>query len=133
MTHMVRLTPCPASRYIPPMKSRQKTPAKFPNRLREVRNQRGLTQQALADKSGIERNYIQKLESGHVWLSPEKLRPLASALECGWWELMPDAPGLDAEDLRLVAALKKMGAEGREKLMDWLDVALAAQDRDQQQ
>lgn len=129
----VRLTRCTNRRYIADMPTRQTTPGPYPNRLREMRQARGLTQQALADKSGVERPYIQKLESGRVWLSPEKIRPLADALGCGWWQLMPDAPDLDESDLRLVGALRKMGDDGHKKLMAWLEIATGAAVRDPQQ
>lgn len=128
LMQMMRLTSCTAKRYSAPMAPRQTVPGPFPNQLKAMRRRRKLTQQALAEKSGVERPYIQKLESGRVWLSPEKIRPLAQALECGWWQLMPDAPELTDKDLRLIIALKKMGDDGHEKLMAWLEVAMAGRD-----
>ena len=50
-------------------------PLDLGRRIKELREQQGLTQQALADKAGLSRIYVQKLEAG------ERESPSWDALE----------------------------------------------------
>lgn len=57
--------------------------AKLKYRLREIRESKGITQEELANKSGITRTTIWKLETGDDEVSTTKtLLSLAKALEC---------------------------------------------------
>lgn len=49
--------------------------------LRTVRKERGLSQEALAYRVGVEQTEISKLETGKLQPSSERLRKLAEALE----------------------------------------------------
>ncbi len=50
------------------------------NRFRAARHAKGLTQQELAKRSGIEQSHISHVERGSRGLSPELLRKAADAL-----------------------------------------------------
>lgn len=49
--------------------------------VRHLREQRGLTQAELADASGLGREFVNKLERGHVSVALETIGALAIALE----------------------------------------------------
>ena len=49
-------------------------------RLRELRAKRGLTQRTLADRSGVSREYIARIELGHHDPTVSTLEKLAKAL-----------------------------------------------------
>lgn len=52
----------------------------FPERLRELRRRRCLTQRELAEQAGIESTYLSKIESGKVQTSEATIRALAECL-----------------------------------------------------
>ena len=52
-----------------------------------LRARSGLTQAALAKMTGIEKNYVQKIEYGHVAPGLRVLARLASALDTEVWRL----------------------------------------------
>lgn len=60
------------------------------NRIREIRKERGLTQQQLAEKLGCLQSVVQKVESGTVDLDLKWMRRLSVALEVSPLELLPD-------------------------------------------
>lgn len=64
------------------------------HRLRAVREERGLTQQALARAAGIATDMVSRLENGH-YTSPglRTLLRLAEGLSLGVSAILPDAPG----------------------------------------
>ena len=49
--------------------------------VRSFREQRGMTQAELADTSGLDRTFVNKLERGHVSVALETIAALALALE----------------------------------------------------
>ncbi|HWX43932.1 MAG TPA: helix-turn-helix transcriptional regulator [Solirubrobacteraceae bacterium] len=59
--------------------------------VRRLRNARGLTIEALADASGMDRTYLQKLEVKGRNLSWEKIAGLASGLETTIGDLVAHA------------------------------------------
>lgn len=61
------------------------------NNLKRLRTERGLTQEALADKIGTNAGQIHKLESGHRRLSDVWISKLVSALHCSPAELFGEA------------------------------------------
>lgn len=75
----------------------------FPARLSTLRKQKGLTQQALADKVGVNHSQIHRYESGGSLPTFEVLRSLAIALGASADELLFDdvERGPD-DDLRMV-------------------------------
>jgi transcriptional regulator with XRE-family HTH domain len=63
--------------------------------VKRLRTRQNLTQQALAEKAGMDYNYLQKIESGR-WggLRLSTVETLANALEVEIWELfIPVTPG----------------------------------------
>lgn len=59
---------------------RAKRRAMFGNRLRSIREQRGLTQEAVANSAGLDRSFYVQLEGGKRTVSVERLEDLAGAL-----------------------------------------------------
>ena len=62
----------------------------FGRRLREIRKQRGLTQEALAESADLSGNYISDLELGRKVPSLTILVRLSQALEVGTTDLLVD-------------------------------------------
>lgn len=60
------------------------------NRIREIRKEKGLTQQQLAEKLGCLQSVVQKVESGTVDLDLKWMRRLSEALEVSPLEFLPD-------------------------------------------
>lgn len=57
--------------------------------IRKKRNEKKITQEALALQCGIDRSYIGRIERGEVNLTVEKLYEIATALEVDMKELLP--------------------------------------------
>ena len=55
---------------------------KFGNRVRELRITQGLSQEILAQKSGLHRTYIGSIERGERNISLENIQKIAQALNC---------------------------------------------------
>ena len=64
-----------------------------PNRLREIRKRKGLTQEELAARVGLCGAHISRFEKGRRQLSLEWMKRLGDALECSPALLLP--PGLN--------------------------------------
>jgi transcriptional regulator with XRE-family HTH domain len=62
-----------------------------PNRIRELRETRGLTLAELADRVGTTNQQISHLELGKRQLTVEWLRRLGVALECHPWAIVDAA------------------------------------------
>jgi len=58
-------------------------------RLRELREQRHLTQQDMAGRAGVPRTYISRIENARLLPGPLMLGRIASALEVAIFELLP--------------------------------------------
>jgi transcriptional regulator with XRE-family HTH domain len=81
-------------------------------RLRVLRAERGISQQALADASGIPRHAIASVEAYERRVGVDELPPLCIALDCTLADLLtggPDADVLriDADGTRTVMQLKR--------------------------
>lgn len=72
--------------YVPMAKG--KTKKSFAEVLREVRQEKGLSQEALADLAGLHRNYVSEVERGIKSPSLRTLEQLADALETPVWSLL---------------------------------------------
>lgn len=70
-------------------------------RLRELREQRHLTQQEMACKAGVPRTYISRIENARLLPGPVMLRRIADALAVTILDLLPPSkngsPGADSE------------------------------------
>lgn len=58
------------------------------NKLREIRKKRGLSQENIGDKLGVEKSQISKLERGQTKLHSEWIRKLTPILNCTASELL---------------------------------------------
>ena len=63
---------------------------RFGERLRAVRQQRGISQEKLAELAGLHRTYVSSIERGERNVSLVNIERLAAALEVAMAELMPD-------------------------------------------
>jgi DNA-binding XRE family transcriptional regulator len=61
--------------------------AKLGGNIAALRGRRKLTQEQLAEKTGVSARYIQSLEAGEYFPSLPKLVKLKSALRCSWNEI----------------------------------------------
>jgi transcriptional regulator with XRE-family HTH domain len=60
----------------------------FGQRLRELRRQRGVSQEELADLAGIDRTYVSGCERGRRNIGLVNIHRLAHALDVEPWELL---------------------------------------------
>jgi antitoxin component HigA of HigAB toxin-antitoxin module len=79
------------SRHAPLVIDRREAPP--PNRIRELREARGLTLEDLAHRVGTTNQQISHLELGKRQLTVEWLRRLAKALDCHPWAIVEDQSG----------------------------------------
>jgi transcriptional regulator with XRE-family HTH domain len=54
----------------------------FGKALRQKRQEVGLSQEALADRAGLSRNYVNEVENGRYNVTLQTIAKFASALEC---------------------------------------------------
>lgn len=99
----------------PPRRQRgrpPKTPVDppFPNRIRELREARGLTQQQLADEAQLSKQQISALERGAKQIVPSTGRRIAVALGCALADLFGDGP---AGSIPLVLTIASAFSEER--------------------
>jgi transcriptional regulator with XRE-family HTH domain len=93
-------------------------------RIREIRELRGLSQRGLAERMGVPRTYISKIEGGKCLPTLASLFRLANALGVSAASLLPGGSGEDplVEGVRL--ALPRLGKEQRtairQAILDWL-------------
>ncbi|PAW77993.1 MAG: hypothetical protein B9S32_08835 [Verrucomicrobia bacterium Tous-C9LFEB] len=60
----------------------------FGRNLCRLRNEAGLTQEALAEKADISRRFLQEIEAGTKNPTVNVIVPLKRSLKCNWNELM---------------------------------------------
>ena len=60
----------------------------FAHNLRSIRLQKGLTQEELAELSGLHRTYVGSVERGERNISIDNMERLAHALQCSLHELL---------------------------------------------
>lgn len=95
----------------------------FAHRLADLRKQRGLTQQALAERAGIHVSNIRRYEAGTNQPTLDVLRNLAIALQTSADTLLfePDERGPD-DDLKLAfEAATRLDPDGRDHLKATLE------------
>jgi transcriptional regulator with XRE-family HTH domain len=64
--------------------------ARFGVRVRQLRTERSLSQEAFADKAGLHRTYIGSIERGEQNISLENIQKLAATLGVSLAELFAD-------------------------------------------
>lgn len=65
------------------------TTKKIGNKLRQLRQERGITQSRLAEQAGINANYYAKIERGEVKPAPEAYEKIAKALKVTAADIFP--------------------------------------------
>jgi transcriptional regulator with XRE-family HTH domain len=79
--------------------------------IREIRQEKGLTQEQLALKSGIKQQHLTQIETGKINPTVKTSKAIAEAL------------GVETEDLMLGQTLENTGIEDRKEAIDWfLDI-----------
>jgi XRE family aerobic/anaerobic benzoate catabolism transcriptional regulator len=78
-------------------------------RVRSLRDERGLSQRALAERARLSLRFLADVEAGHGNISIGRLADLAAALGAPLGSLLPDAPQAQARD-RVIALLGLRGA-----------------------
>ena len=62
---------------------------RFGKKMREVRRDKGISQEKLADLAGLHRTYVSLVERGECNISLLNIEKLASALDVALKDLMP--------------------------------------------
>lgn len=73
-------------------------------RIKQLRCERGLTQDQLAERAGISRNYLSQIETGARTPNLTRLQQIARALNTDFMDLLVN-PDQDLRSLRLMSAL----------------------------
>lgn len=71
---------------------------KVGQRIKELRNELGLSQEALANKAGVDRTYVTDVENGRRNISVELLEKLIKALEVSFQEFFTNNLFNNGED-----------------------------------
>ncbi|HEY0135097.1 MAG TPA: helix-turn-helix domain-containing protein [Nannocystis sp.] len=105
-------------------------------RIRAVREERGLTQQAVAKSAGIATDMVSRLENGH-YTSPglRTLLRIAEGMDVSLAMLLPDAPGVpsSAPESALKSKLGALAHRAQPHELDLLvDIASVIVGRSQQ-
>lgn len=79
------------------------------NRIREIRKQRQMTQQELAERVGVSQVQIGRLEKSTRTLDVDMLADIAKVLGCEPWELLPKEmqPNITSEEMEVLRAIRK--------------------------
>src|SRR5438552_11182780 len=77
---IMHVAPIGALHYIAPMHGRSSLLSEVGHRVRALREARGLTQRALADRSGVSPRYLAQLEAGDANISVERLADVCRVL-----------------------------------------------------
>lgn len=75
------------------MKVKKAKPAlvvNFGKRIRAIREEQGLSQEALGQKAGLHRTYISLIERGHKSVTLESMEKIAKALGIHMRRLLPE-------------------------------------------
>lgn len=89
------------------------------NRIRELRDLRGLTQEALAERMGVAHSTVQRLETGQMNLTTDYMVSLSEALDVHPAELITNAHRIarSASEVEAIEMLRRMPKEAAES---WL-------------
>jgi transcriptional regulator with XRE-family HTH domain len=85
---------------------------RYPNRLRELRRQSGLSQQAVAAAAGISGAYYGALERGDKRMNADTAERLSKPLRCTVGDLLAGALGVSVPVILAVAAAESEGRPG---------------------
>jgi transcriptional regulator with XRE-family HTH domain len=98
------------------------------NRIKELRLERGLTQEALAERLGLQPGTLSRMENGVVGASLATVGELSRVLGVPLSAILdgigaPNQPGLSPEELTLVHFFREVPAEYRAQLTELVKVA----------
>ena len=105
----------------------------MPNRIRELRQELGLSQEALGNRIGVTKVTISDLERGKMRLDVDYMRRIAHALDVELADLLPtsDNPGaLSADERKLIDRLREATPDLREQVHKVADVILPFRGKD---
>lgn len=85
-----------------------------PNRIREIRETKGLTLEQVAMAAGTTNQQVSKLEKGERGLDLDWLRRIAQGLGCEPWELLPSSLSLPRDASDLVRAYASLTPEQKD-------------------
>lgn len=88
------------------------------SQIRAVRKAKGLSQESLAEKSGLHHNYIGGVERGERNVSLENLNKIAHGLGVRMHDLLSDAGGKDERLTQLLGILKTSDSETVDFVVD---------------
>ena len=94
---------------------------KVPNRIKNLRIAKGLTQAALAEASETTQQQIARLENGDRELTASWLMRLATALECHAIELLPEEIAFSRRTQAMAVLFEDLSPEDQERLLKLCD------------
>lgn len=95
---------------------RAKSLGRYPNRLKELREERGLTQERVADAAQMAKQTYSKLERWHTKLHSEHTRHVAVALGVHPMELFDGAPNLTPEQRAVLDLMTAMSRDEQRRV-----------------
>lgn len=102
------------------------------DRIKEKRLQKGLTQEELAEKLGLQKSAVAKYENGRVEnIKRSTIAKMSEILECSPTYLMglEEKPSLlTADDARLIKKYHRLSDANKQVVLNLIDSLLAAQD-----
>lgn len=100
-----------------------KRTSKYPsNHIRTLREDRGLTQEQLAEKTGTTNQQIGRLENGERRLTWEWMQRIADALECHPMDLVEEAASVEtSEERKLLNTYRSLPPQERRTVTDMAD------------
>lgn len=100
-------------------------------RVKEIRNKRNITQEALAEQTNLSLTCISRLENEHAMVSLEKLWTIAQALDTDFSQLLCDymaiEPVNNTNDQALVKQFHLLSSENQNNIRALIEIMLANQ------
>jgi len=92
---------------------------KMPNRIREIRIDKGFSQQELGQKVGTGNQQISKLETGALRMNDRWMTVLAKALGVRPYELLSNPFGIESsEELELLNRYRRLPDDRKKHVLD---------------
>lgn len=93
------------------------------DRIRNLRNGRGWSQEELADKANVSRSFMGEIERGQASATIESLEKITNALEITLEDLFRNLQSPSESKLALVMdKINKLGAENLKEMIDFMEV-----------
>lgn len=98
------------------------------NKVKKYREQLGLTQPELAEKSGLSVRTISRIEAGIANMTQKTGERLAEALDCTYVDLIVEEPllrdaslGLSTTEENIIDVFRELDKKGQEELLSYLN------------